>query len=80
MLAVSAGAVSQGGVTTKTAVNLRTGAGTSNSIIATLPAGTKLICGTLIGLEDSAIALDVSGEKVLVKREDASFVRLAVIF
>ena len=45
MLAVSAGAVSQGGVTTNTAVNLRTGAGTSNSIIATLPAGTKLISG-----------------------------------
>lgn len=45
MLAVTAGAVSQGGVTTNTAVNLRTGAGTSNSIITTLPAGTKLICG-----------------------------------
>ena len=45
MLTMAAGAVSQGGVTTRTAVNLRTGAGTSNSIIATLPAGTKLISG-----------------------------------
>ena len=45
MLAVTAGAVSQGAVTTKTAVNLRSGAGTSNSIISTLPAGTTLICG-----------------------------------
>ena len=45
MLTMAAGAVAQGGVTTKTAVNLRTGAGTSNSIIATLPAGTKLISG-----------------------------------
>jgi len=45
MLAMTAGAVSQGGVTTRTAVNIRTGAGTSNSIIATVPAGTKLISG-----------------------------------
>ena len=45
MLAMTAGAVSQGGVTTTTAVNLRSGAGTSNSVIATLPAGTKLISG-----------------------------------
>ena len=45
MLVFSAGAVSQGAVTTRTAVNIRTGAGTSNSIIATVPAGTTLICG-----------------------------------
>ncbi len=43
MLAVSAGAVAQGGATTTTAVNLRSGAGTSSSIITTLPAGTKLV-------------------------------------
>ena len=42
--------------------------------------GTKLLCGTLIGLEDGAVAISVSGEKVAIKREDASFVRLAVIF
>ena len=45
VLAVTAGAVSQGGVTTNTAVNLRSGPGTSNSVIATLPAGTTMICG-----------------------------------
>lgn len=45
MLTMAAGAVSQGGVTTRTAVNVRTGAGTSNSIIATVPAGTTLISG-----------------------------------
>ncbi|MBQ9045112.1 MAG: SH3 domain-containing protein [Oscillospiraceae bacterium] len=45
MLAVTAGAVSSGSITTKTAVNIRTGAGTSNSIIATVPAGTVLISG-----------------------------------
>ena len=42
--------------------------------------GSKLLCGTLLGLEEGAVAIDASGEKLLVKREDASFVRLAVIF
>lgn len=45
LLVMAAGAVSQGAVTTKTAVNIRTGAGTQNSIIATVPAGTTLVCG-----------------------------------
>ena len=43
MLATGVGAVSMGGGTTTTAVNFRTGAGTGNSIIATLPAGTAVI-------------------------------------
>ena len=43
MLATGVGAVSMGGGTTTTAVNFRTGAGTGNSIISTLPAGTAVI-------------------------------------
>ena len=43
MLATGVGAVSIGGGTTTTAVNFRTGPGTGNSIIATLPAGTAVI-------------------------------------
>ncbi len=43
MLATGVGAVSMGGGTTTTAVNFRTGAGTGNSIIATLPAGTAVV-------------------------------------
>lgn len=42
--------------------------------------GSKLISGKLLGLEDGMVAVEVSGEKLLVKREDTSFVRLAVIF
>ncbi len=43
MLATSVGAVSIGGGTTTTDVNFRSGAGTSSSIIATLPAGAKVV-------------------------------------
>ena len=43
MLATGVGAVSIGGGTTTTDVNLRTGAGTDHSIIATLPAGAKVV-------------------------------------
>ncbi len=42
--------------------------------------GSKLISGKLLGLEDGMVAVEVSGEKLLIKREDTSFVRLAVIF
>ncbi len=42
--------------------------------------GSKFISGKLLGLEDGMVAVDVSGEKLLIKRQDTSFVRLAVIF
>ena len=42
-LAVSASAASDGGATTTTAVNFRTGAGTNYGIISTLPAGTHVV-------------------------------------
>lgn len=42
--------------------------------------GTKLICGTLEGLADGVITVTCGNEKIQLKREDASFVRLAVIF
>lgn len=43
MLVTSVSAASIGGGTTTTAVNFRTGAGTSSSVISTLPSGTKLV-------------------------------------
>ena len=42
MLATGVSAASIGGGTTTTSVNFRTGAGISNSVIATLPAGAKV--------------------------------------
>jgi len=42
--------------------------------------GTKLICGTLIGLSDGVITVNDGKEEITIKREDTSFVRLAVIF
>ena len=42
--------------------------------------GSKLISGKLLGLEDGMVAIEVSDEKLLIKREDTSFVKLAVIF
>jgi len=42
--------------------------------------GTKLIEGTLIGLKDGVITLSKGEENIEIKREDTSFVRLAVIF
>jgi uncharacterized protein YgiM (DUF1202 family) len=43
MLVTGASATSIGGGTTKTGVNFRTGASTSSSVIATIPAGTTVI-------------------------------------
>lgn len=42
--------------------------------------GSKLICGKLVCLREEEIILDVSGKEVAIKKQDASFVRLAVIF
>ena len=48
-LAVSASAASDGGATTTTAVNFRTGAGTNYGIISTLPAGTHVVVSSQSG-------------------------------
>ncbi len=42
--------------------------------------GSKLITGTLIGLCDGVITVTSGKETLEIKREDTSFVRLAVIF
>ncbi len=42
--------------------------------------GTKLIEGTLVGLKDGVITVFDGKENAEVKREDASFVRLKVVF
>ena len=42
--------------------------------------GTKMLTGTLNGLEDGVITITSEGKDVKVKREETSFVRLAVIF
>ncbi len=42
--------------------------------------GSKLICGTLVGLTDGVITVTDGKENIEIKREDTSFVRLAVIF
>ncbi len=42
--------------------------------------GTKLILGKLIELKDGVIFIDDGKEVLSVKRDDASFVRLAIIF
>ena len=42
--------------------------------------GSKLVCGTLVGLENGEIIVTVDNSEVRINREDASFVRLAVIF
>ena len=42
--------------------------------------GSKLICGTLVGLADGVICVSNGNETYEIKREEASFVRLAVIF
>ena len=42
--------------------------------------GTKLICGTLQGLTDGIINVLVGKDTLEIKREETSFVRLAVIF
>lgn len=45
-MAAMVGAGCMGGATTTTAVNLRSGAGTDNSILFTAPTGTKMIVGS----------------------------------
>ncbi len=42
--------------------------------------GSKLLSGTLMGLNDGVISLKTDSGDVEIKREEASFVRLAVIF
>ena len=42
--------------------------------------GSKLICGTLKGLENGVITVEEGSTTHEIKREDTSFVRLAVIF
>ena len=42
--------------------------------------GSKLICAKLIGLDDGVIRVKTDKEELGIKREEASFVRLAVIF
>lgn len=42
--------------------------------------GSKVISGILKGLSDGNVVLDCNGEEITVKREETSFVRLAVIF
>lgn len=42
--------------------------------------GSKLIVGDLVGLSDGNVVLICNGEQISIKRDDTSFVRLAVIF
>lgn len=42
--------------------------------------GSKLCTGTLVGLKDGIIIINDNGNHIEIKREDTSFVRLAVIF
>ena len=42
--------------------------------------GSKMICGTLKGLSDGVITVTTDGTDTEIKREETSFVRLAVIF
>ena len=42
--------------------------------------GSKIITGRLLGLNGDTIVVETDGSELCIKREDASFVRLAVIF
>ncbi len=42
--------------------------------------GSKLICAKLVGLDNGIIKVQTDKEEIEIKREEASFVRLAVIF
>ena len=42
--------------------------------------GSKMLCGTLEELVDNKVVIDSNGEKISILRDDASFIRLAVIF
>ncbi len=42
--------------------------------------GSKLISGELSGLENGEVVLSSDGEEIRIKREDTTFVRLAVVF
>ncbi len=42
--------------------------------------GSKLVCGTLIGLDDGVIKVKTEKDELSIKKDEASFVRLAVIF
>lgn len=42
--------------------------------------GSKLICGTLVGLDDGVITVTTDSGDLQINRNETSFVRLAVIF
>ncbi len=42
--------------------------------------GSKLISGELVGLENGEVVITSGGDEIRIKREDTTFVRLAVIF
>lgn len=42
--------------------------------------GSKMLCGELVGLEDGFIKIKTEKEELSVKKDETSFVRLAVIF
>ena len=81
-LAVSASAASDGGATTTTAVNFRTGAGTNYGIISTLPAGTHVVVSSQSGSGWATVVYNgtvgyISSDYLKRANEmDASYVRM----